>query len=144
METEVRQGVVTTRSARSFPASFKADPEIWSRFKTECKLKGAHICCVLEALMLAWIEGQKATATVIKPVVVNLKLEHIVQRPRRKQRFPEDIGTEIREKLRARYGVCYRLQPRGEWPGKIGWCPWLKKWIRGFECATCINQGERG
>ena len=144
METEVRGVRVPPYSKRKGWASFKADPELWSRFKTECKLRGVSICHVLEALMEAWIQGQKATATVIKPVTINLKMEHIVQRPRRKLRFPEDIGTKIMEKLRARYGVCYRLQPRGEWPGKIGWCPWLKRWIRGHECATCINQGERG
>jgi len=33
--------------------------------------------------MEAWIEGQKATATVIKPVVINLTMEHVVRRPRR-------------------------------------------------------------
>ena len=144
METEVGHGPAIAASTRTFVAAFKADPELWSRFKTECKIRGVSICHVLEALMEAWIQGQKATATVIKPVTINLKMEHVVQRPRRKLRFPEDIGTEIMEKLRALYDVCYRLQPRGEWPGKIGWCPWLKRWIRGLECATCINQGERG
>jgi len=33
--------------------------------------------------MEAWIEGQKATATVIKPVTVNLTMQHVVKRPRR-------------------------------------------------------------
>jgi len=33
--------------------------------------------------MEAWLEGQKATATVIKPVTVNLTMQHVVQRPRR-------------------------------------------------------------
>ena len=46
-------------------------------------MRGVSICHVLEALMEAWIQGQKATATVIKPVVVNLIMEHVVQRPRR-------------------------------------------------------------
>ena len=137
-------GLPKSYSKRDFVASFKADPELWSRFKEECKFRGVSICHVLEALMEAWIQGQRATATVIKPVVINLKMEHIVQRPRRKISYTPDPMAEIREKLRARYGVCYRLQPRGEFPGKIGWCVWLKRWIRGFECATCINQGERG
>ena len=144
METEVGHGAAIAASKRYFTASFRADPEIWSRFKTECKIRSVSICHVLEALMEAWIQGQKAMATVIKPVVINLKMEHVVKRPRRMGSGPTPIGVEIMEKLRARYGCCYRLQPRGEWPGKIGWCPWLKKWIRGFECATCINQGERG
>lgn len=72
-----------SHSNRTQEAHFKADPELWSRFKEECKFRGVSICHVLEALMEAWIEGQKATATVIKPVVVNLTMEHVVQRPRR-------------------------------------------------------------
>lgn len=70
-------------STRTKAASFKADPELWSRFKEGCKLRGVSICHVLEALMEAWLEGQKATATVIKPVTVNLTMHHIVKRPRR-------------------------------------------------------------
>jgi len=34
--------------------------------------------------MLAWIEGQKATATVIKPVTINMTLQHVVEHHRRK------------------------------------------------------------
>jgi len=75
---------VVTYSTRSIAASFKADPEIWSNFKTTCKTLGVDICCVLETLMLAWMEGQKATATVIKPVTVNVTLNHVVERLRRK------------------------------------------------------------
>lgn len=83
------QKSVTTYSSRSFTASFKADPEIWSAFKSECQMRGAHVCCVMEALMLAWIEGQRAEATVIKPVTVNVTLQHHVQRSRRKPRVKE-------------------------------------------------------
>jgi len=64
--------------------SIRIDPELWSRFKTECKLRGAATCHVLAALMEAWIEGQRATATVIKPVVINMTMNHVVERPRRK------------------------------------------------------------
>jgi len=39
--------------------------------------------------MEAWIEGQKATATVIKPVTINLTMQHIVERPRRKAQVKE-------------------------------------------------------
>jgi len=71
-------------SNRKFVGSFKVDPELWSRFKLETKLRGVSICHVLEALIEAWIEGQRATATVIKPVTINLTMQHIVERPRRK------------------------------------------------------------
>lgn len=63
--------------------SFKGDVELWSRFKEECKFRGVSICHVLEALMQAWLEGQKAEATLVRPVTVNLTMEHVVQRPRR-------------------------------------------------------------
>lgn len=42
--------------------------------------------------MEAWLEGQKATATVIKPVTVNLTMQHVVQRPRRMQDFEDAIS----------------------------------------------------
>jgi len=71
-------------SKRKFVGSFKVDPELWSKFKSECVFKGISICAVLESLIVAWLEGQKATATVIKPVTVNLTMQHIVERPRRK------------------------------------------------------------
>lgn len=63
--------------------SIRIDPELWSRFKTEVQIRGASTCHVLAALMEAWIEGQKATATVIKPVVINQTFQYIVERPRR-------------------------------------------------------------
>lgn len=76
-------GIPKSYSNRILVANFKADPEIWSRFKTECASRGVSICHVLETLMLAWIEGQKVLSTVVQPVVINLNMEHIVQRPRR-------------------------------------------------------------
>jgi len=42
--------------------------------------------------MEAWLEGQKATATVIKPVTVNLTMQHVVQRPRRMQKFEDALA----------------------------------------------------
>jgi len=77
-------GIPKLYSNRTAEGFFKVNPELWSQFKQECKIRGVSICHVLEALIAAWIEGQKATATVIKPVVVNLTMQHIVERPRRK------------------------------------------------------------
>jgi len=129
-------------SKRIFTASFAADPELWSRFKQECKIRGVSICYVLEALMEAWIQGQKATATVIKPVVVNLTMQHVVERPRRVTRGAIDISTEDLALYVAKYGSCHRLDPKGLYPGRIGWCRWVHRWIQGLECATCIHSGE--
>lgn len=75
----------------TFVASFKADPERWSTFKQECAARGVSICHVQDALMEAWIQGQKATATVIKPVVVNLTMQHVVKRPRRMKNLQDVI-----------------------------------------------------
>ena len=93
METEGSKPLSVSYSKRAFTASFKADPELWSRFKEECTFRGVSICHVLEALMEAWIQGQKATATVIKPVHIELHMEHVVKRPRRKKvyRFPWEV-----------------------------------------------------
>lgn len=143
METEGGHARAIVYSQRTFAASFKVDPELWSRFKGECAQRGVSICHVLEALMEAWIEGQKATATVIKPVVVNLKMEHVVKRPRRKIKgffspVEENIGPYI-----TKFGSCHRLEPKGLYPGRIGFCRWLHRYIHGHECATCIHSGER-
>lgn len=77
------QRLAVSYSERTYAATFKADPELWSRFKTTCKLRGVSICHVLEALMEAWIQAQKVQATLIQPVHIDLHMEHIVQRPRR-------------------------------------------------------------
>ena len=130
-------------SKRKSWGSFKVDPELWSRFKGECKIRGVSICHVLEALMEAWIQGQKAEATLIRPVTVNLTMQHVVERPRRTSPWR---GTGTREDLAmyvAKYGSCYRLEPKGHYPGRLGYCRWLGRWIRGHECATCIHSGER-
>jgi len=104
--TKQEIGLPKSYSNRTFVASFKTDPELWSRFKEGCAERGVSICHVLEALMEAWLEGQKATATVIKPVVINLTMQHVVQRPRRvqtrasdcaKPEFKRTVGVRMRE-----------------------------------------------
>jgi hypothetical protein len=135
-------GLLKSYSKREFVASFKADPDLWSRFKGECAARGVSICYVLEALMEAWIEGQKAEATVVKPVVVNLTMQHVVERPRRTLRISEEASTENVLMYVEKYGSCHRLKPTGVFSGKIGWCPWLKRWIAGLECETCIHTKE--
>ena len=135
-------GTLKSYSNRVFSATFKTDPELWSRFKSECKFRGVSIGHVLEALMEAWIQGQKAQATVVKPVVVNLTMQHIVERPRRKMSRVEMEGWD-RDRIRSLYpGVCWRLTIKGDFPGRIGFCTWIRKWIEGVECETCIFSGE--
>jgi len=91
-------GIPKLYSKRKKEGFFKVDPELWSRFKGVCAERGVSICHVLEALMEAWIQGQKAAATLVRPVIVNLTMEHVVQRPRRMQSF-EDMVYECRRKI---------------------------------------------
>jgi len=129
-------------SKRKIRCNFKGDPEIWSRFKGECWARGVTICQVLETLMLAWIEAQKVEATVVRPAIINLTMQHVVERPRRTSPWP---GSEPGEDLAmyvSKFGACYRLEPKGLMPGRIGWCRWMKRWIMGLECATCVHSGE--
>jgi len=135
-------GLPKSYSKRDFVASFKADPELWSRFKGECAARGVTICQVLETLMLAWIEAQKVEATVVRPAIINLTMQHVVERPRRKGAYESVIDQEDLAMYVAKYGSCRRLEPRGLYPGRIGWCRWLSRWIQGHECATCIHAGE--
>ena len=143
METERGPLPAIVYSKRTFAAGFKTDPELWSRFKWTCKARGVSICHVLEALMEAWIQGQKATATVIKPVTVNLTMQHVVERPRRISPWAGPGPAEDLTSYITKYGSCHRLEPRGLYPGRIGWCRWMKRWIHGHECAMCIHSGER-
>jgi len=124
----------STTLTRKIPTSIRVDPEVWSRFKEECLKRGVWTCTVLEALMLAWIEGQKATATVIKPVTVNLTLQHVVERPRRKVEEPS-VGFSV---------GCYRLEHRDWLPANIGWCRQAKRWVHLEDCDSCSHIGEKG
>jgi len=107
-------------SNRDFVASFKVNPELWSRFKAECKLRGTTICAVLEALMQAWIEGQRATATVVKPVTINLTMQHVVERPRRIARV-RDLPDYAREQT---------------WPPN---CPLADDFVRSTREVGCLD-----
>lgn len=135
-------GLLKSYSKREFVASFKADPELWSLFKETCKLRGVSICHVLEALMEAWIQGQKVQATLVQPVTINLKMQHITERPRRKMSRVEMEGYD-RQRIRDLYPAsCWRLTTKGDFPGRIGFCSWVHRWITGVECETCIFSGE--
>jgi len=79
--------------------------------------------------MEAWLEGQKATATVIKPVVVNLTMQHVVQRPRRMATY---MGPDILEPV-----GCSRLDHLEYFPGRLGWCHKIKRWVSLGDCARC-------
>ena len=93
--------------------------------------------------MEAWIQGQKVESTLLKPVVINLKMEHIVQRPRRALERLDDIEAESLIEYIERFGACHRLRPSGRAVGRIGWCPWVRRWLHGVECESCIHSGER-
>jgi len=135
-------GIPKLYSKRRKEGFFKVDPELWSRFKADCAGRGVSVCYVLETLMEGWLQAQKVNATIIQPVNMTINMQHVVERPRRISRFPEEGLAENVAEYIAKYGSCRRLEPRGLYPGRIGWCSWLKRWIMGFECSTCIHSGE--
>jgi len=114
--------------------SIRVDPELWSRFKQACAERGTWTCPVLEALMEAWIQAQKVQATLIQPVHISLTMQHIVQRPRRLAGYQ---GPEILEPV-----GCRRLEHRDYFPGRLGWCGYIKRWIHVEECARCPRHGN--
>jgi len=140
--TTQETGIPKLYSKRRTEGFFKVDPEIWSRFKGECAARGVTICQVLETLMLAWIEAQKVESTVVRPVTVNLTMQHVVERPRRTSPWVSSEPAEDLAMYVAKFGACYRLEPKGLMPGRIGWCRWMKRWLMGHECATCVHSGE--
>lgn len=124
-------------SKRTFCAGFKADPELWSIFKSQCKMRGVSVCHVLEALMEAWIQGQKATATVIKPVTVNLTMQHIVKKPRRQMKY-KDIMYETQNKIWP--PPCPKADHQFGKRGPVG-CLDAKDLINLSECWRCFLMG---
>jgi len=82
-------GLPKLYSNRRKCAAFKVDPEIWSRFKEDCAVRGISVCYVLETLMLGWLEAQKVHATIIQPVNMTINMQHVVERPRRVTRVKE-------------------------------------------------------
>jgi len=110
-------------SDRTFVGSFKVDPQLWSEFKQECKIRGVSICHVLEALIEAWIQGQRATSTVLKPVTVNLTMQHVVQKPRRILKI-DDVVVEARAAL---------------WPPQ---CPEANEFWKGSKEVGCLKLRE--
>jgi len=107
-------------SKRKTWASFKVDPELWSGFKRVCAERGVSICHVLEALMEAWIQGQRAEATLVRPVIVNLSMQHIVERPRRAQKI-RDVVLEARSK---------------KWPPS---CEYADDFVRSTKEVGCLD-----
>jgi len=126
-------GLLKSYSTFTISASFKANPERWSEFKGECQLRGVSVCHVLDALMEAWIQGQKAEATVIKPVVINLTMEHIVQRPRRVKTISEP--WEIARDQRWPPG-CAHADKFLQGPREVG-CLDLQEWVPLEKCWRC-------
>lgn len=118
--------------------SFKGDPEIWSRFKEGCLERGVSVCHVLDALMEAWLQGQKAEATVIKPVVVNLHMQHVVKRPRRAQTF-DDMLFQTRRKNWP--PPCEKADEFIKSKKEVG-CLDAKQWIPLQLCWRCFYTGQ--
>ena len=119
------------------------DAYLWDLFKKTVRAR--HLpstCFVLETLMLAWITGERKDLPRARPVTVNMTVNYKVQRPRRLPagvQIPGEDKSEYIEKL----GACFRLIPKGEFPGRIGYCMWLKLWIHGFECESCLHSRDR-
>jgi len=85
--------------------------------------------------MEAWIQAQKVQATLIQPVHISLTMQHIVQRHRR---APVYQGPEILEPV-----GCRRLIHRDWFPGRLGWCGYMERWIALEDCARCPRHGEQ-
>lgn len=113
--------------------SFKGDLELWSRFKQTCKTRGVSICHVLEALEEAWIQGQKAEATLVRPVVVNLTMQHVVERPRRKA-----LGLDPR--IQTWPPSCMHADAFLKASKEVG-CTEIKEWIPLPKCWRCWLAG---
>lgn len=134
METEGSPIKTITYSKRSFRASFAADPELWSRFKTECKMRGVSICHVMEVLMEGWIQGQKVMSTVVQPVHMEIHMEHVVKRPRRMKKVKEPWKIARSQKWPP---GCEHVDEFMRAQKLIG-CKDLKEWIPLEKCWRCF------
>lgn len=102
-------------------------------------MRGVAVCHVLEALMQAWIEGQKATATVIKPVTVNLTMQHVVKRSRRIKKYV-DVMYECKNHKWP--PPCEHADKHFAMYGSVG-CRKVVDWVKLEECWRCFLMGLR-
>jgi hypothetical protein len=79
--------------------------------------------------MLAYLQGMARTKDEHATVVVNLTMQHVVQRPRRMIKSP---GPELTTQI-----GCYGLEHNDIFPGKLGWCHKIKQWITLEDCGRC-------
>jgi len=84
---ETEEGVpglhAVTRSQGRVKTSISVDGYLWQLFKKRCEVLGISTCHVLEGLIKAWITGEVTQISEARPMVINFKMEHVVQRPRR-------------------------------------------------------------
>ena len=121
-------------SEYTITASFRANPERWSGFKGDCKARGVSVCHVLDALMEAWRQGQKAAATVVKPVTVNLTMQHVVKKPRRLHAW-EERAHDVRRKTWP--PSCEHADKYIKSTKEVG-CLDLRDWISLEKCWRCF------
>lgn len=122
-------GALKCYSKRKSWGSFKVDPELWSRFKTDCAMRGVSVCYVLETLMEGWLQAQKVNATIIQPVNMTINMQHVVQRPRRVTYVPEDQASLAMP--------CGRALFPGRVRDRFAWCDKQKRWLTGPDCVDC-------
>lgn len=71
-------------SNRKKVCSFKGDPTLWKDFEEGVWAKGLNVCFVLETFMIAWLKGSAVNPTSNSTMIINMNVQHIVERPRRK------------------------------------------------------------
>jgi len=89
--------------------------------------------------MLAYLQGMARTKDEHATVVVNLTMQHVVQRPRRAQSF-EDMMYEVRRKPWP--PPCEKADNFIKSTREVG-CLELKEWISLEKCWKCFVYNSR-
>jgi len=88
---QVHKEEETPRDPRH-PVTFRIDNTLWQEFKHTCHSQGMTTCQVLKGMIYAIVKGTEATEPTINTrlsFTINMTMQHIVERPRRRGQITE-------------------------------------------------------
>lgn len=128
-------------SENRFRTTVRIDRYTWTLFKKRTRALGLDTCMVVESLIKAWLFGTGGDIPQVKPMQINMTVNYKVSRPRRLPDIATLAAAETRE-IQDQVHGCKYLKVKGHYPGRVGFCTWLKQWIFGHECEGCYHSGQ--
>jgi len=94
MSQDTPSDVKAPYSNRRHKTTIRIRPDLWAEFLEDVAEKDLSTCHVLEALIGAWLRGGAMVPGLAQPLQLNLTMQHVVARPRRRGPEPEVSDSE--------------------------------------------------